>query len=81
MDGFNSTEKVIVFAATNLAGNLDDALTRSGRFDRKIEITLPDKEARKQILGVHLKKLKLIKGDLERFEDIYSNITPGFSGA
>ena len=47
MDGFNSTEKVIVFAATNLAGNLDDALTRSGRFDRKIEITLPDKEARK----------------------------------
>ena len=47
MDGFDSTEKVIVFAATNLGDNLDSALTRSGRFDRKIEITLPSKESRK----------------------------------
>lgn len=59
MDGFKSTEKVVVFAATNLSENLDEALTRAGRFDRKIDITLPDKTARKKILEIHMKKLKI----------------------
>lgn len=57
MDGFNTDTKVVVFGATNLAESLDDALIRAGRFDRKIELTLPEKKARKQILDVHLKKL------------------------
>lgn len=81
MDGFNSTEKVIVFAATNLSDNLDEALTRAGRFDRKIEITLPSKEARKQILKIHMQKLKIKKKNFEKFLDVYANMTPGFSGA
>ena len=41
MDGFKTDSKVIVFGATNLPDSLDDALVRSGRFDRKIELTLP----------------------------------------
>lgn len=81
MDGFDSSEKVVVFAATNLQENLDEALTRSGRFDRKIEITLPSKEARKQILKVHLKKLTLKRNTLEKIAHDYANMTPGFSGA
>lgn len=66
MDGFKSSEKVVVFAATNLSENLDEALTRSGRFDRKIEITLPNKEARKMILGIHMRKLRIHKNNLDK---------------
>lgn len=43
MDGFNTDTKVVVFGATNLGTSLDDALVRAGRFDRKIELTLPEK--------------------------------------
>lgn len=43
MDGFNTNTKVVVFGATNLSNQLDDALVRAGRFDRKIELTLPEK--------------------------------------
>lgn len=81
MDGFDSTEKVIVFAATNLSENLDEALTRAGRFDRKIEITLPNKEARKKILSIHMAKLWIKKKNLEKLLEVYANMTPGFSGA
>jgi cell division protease FtsH len=42
MDGFQENDRIIVVAATNLAGTLDQALSRPGRFDRKIEITLPN---------------------------------------
>jgi ATP-dependent Zn protease len=57
MDGFGAGESVVVFAATNRKDILDAALTRPGRFDRTIEITLPDMEARKEILNVHVKKI------------------------
>lgn len=57
MDGFGTNSKVVVFGATNLGSSLDDALVRAGRFDRKIELTLPEKEARSKILDIHMKKL------------------------
>jgi ATP-dependent Zn protease len=47
MDGFNTDDKIIVMAATNRKDMLDPALTRPGRFDRTIDITLPDLEGRK----------------------------------
>lgn len=59
MDGFGTDSNVIVLAATNRKELLDPALTRPGRFDRTIDITLPDIEGRKQILLVHLAPLKI----------------------
>jgi AFG3 family protein len=59
MDGFDSNSKVIVMAATNRKDMLDPALTRPGRFDRTIEVDLPDIEGRKEIFKVHLKPLKI----------------------
>ena len=59
MDGFGSDNNVIIIGATNRKELLDNALTRPGRFDRMIEITLPDLEERKQIFMVHLKPIKL----------------------
>lgn len=58
MDGFDSSNKIIVMAATNLKGSLDPALLRPGRFDRSIEINLPNFEERIEILKVHLLKVK-----------------------
>lgn len=58
MDGFDSKNKIIVMAATNLKDSLDPALLRPGRFDRSIEITLPNFEERMEILKVHLAKVK-----------------------
>ncbi len=55
MDGFTKNSGVIVMAATNRADILDNALTRPGRFDRKVKIALPDKIGREQILQIHLK--------------------------
>ena len=55
MDGFDKTDSIIVLAATNRADVLDSALTRSGRFDRKVTVGLPDKYGRRKILNVHLK--------------------------
>lgn len=57
MDGFGSKSDVIVFAATNQKDVLDSALTRPGRFDRLIEVELPDLEGRKEIFMVHLKPI------------------------
>jgi cell division protease FtsH len=59
MSGFNEAEGIIVVAATNRPDTLDEALLRPGRFDRKIEINLPDINARKQILEVHAKNKPL----------------------
>ena len=81
MDGFKTDKSVIVFGATNRPDDLDDALKRPGRFDRQIEFTLPDKAARKQILEVHLERIRLdTKQGLDWQNDL-ANITPGFSGA
>jgi cell division protease FtsH len=55
MDGFQENDQILVVAATNLLCNIDEALQRPGRFDRKIEIELPDLQARIQILNIHLR--------------------------
>ena len=83
MDGFGTDANVVVLAATNMVEVLDPALTRPGRFDRSIQISLPDIGGRKEIFLVHLAPLKL---DLEkRTEEEYAKrlatLTPGFSGA
>jgi len=78
MDGFNSSDGVIVVAATNRADVLDPALTRPGRFDRQITVPLPDVAGRLEILKVHAKKMKMGPDvDLERV----ARATPMFSGA
>ena len=61
MDGFSDQEGIIIIAATNRPDVLDSALTRPGRFDRKIVIPIPDLEGRKKILHIHTKNLKLAK--------------------
>ena len=78
MDGFGSNSGVIVLAATNRADILDKALMRAGRFDRQIQVTLPDLNERKDIFQVHLKPLKLAP-DFNL--DLIAKNTPGFSGA
>ena len=78
MDGFDTTEGVILIAATNRPDVLDPALLRPGRFDRQITVNRPDVRGRGEILKVHTKKVPLAKDvDLE----IISRGTPGFSGA
>jgi cell division protease FtsH len=57
MDGFEENDRIIVVAATNLASTLDPALLRPGRFDRKIEISLPSPQERLDILKIHLKNV------------------------
>ena len=57
MDGFEGNEGIIVIAATNRADVLDDALLRPGRFDRQVNVGLPDVRGREQILTVHLQKV------------------------
>lgn len=59
MDGFTKDSKVIVFAATNFQESLDPALTRAGRFDRNILISLPNRQAREEILEIHMRKIKV----------------------
>jgi len=78
MDGFEAHEAVIVIAATNRPDVLDPALLRPGRFDRRVTIQLPDVRGRKEILLVHMKKIKHV--DDIRVEHIALG-TPGFSGA
>ncbi|MBQ5836469.1 MAG: ATP-dependent zinc metalloprotease FtsH, partial [Alistipes sp.] len=78
MDGFQTNAGVIILAATNRADILDKALMRAGRFDRQIEVGLPELHERKEIFDVHLRKLKLDK-DLDR--EFLAKQTPGFSGA
>jgi cell division protease FtsH len=78
MDGFELSDQVIVIAATNRADVLDPALTRPGRFDRQVQVPLPDVEGRKAILEVHAKKIKLSPAvDMSRV----ARGTPMFSGA
>jgi cell division protease FtsH len=78
MDGFESNEAIIVIAATNRADVLDPALLRPGRFDRRVMVGLPDSKGRKEILDVHVKKVKT--ADSVSVEKIALG-TPGFSGA
>jgi len=78
MDGFSGNEGVIVIAATNRPDVLDPALLRPGRFDRQVEVPLPDIRGREQILKVHLKKVPM--SDTIK-PSIIARGTPGFSGA
>ncbi|KAM0709903.1 hypothetical protein Q7P35_003946 [Cladosporium inversicolor] len=80
MDGFNTTDQVVVLAGTNRADVLDAALMRPGRFDRHISIDKPTMEGRKQIFNVHLKNITTSE-DLEQVKGRLSALTPGFSGA
>lgn len=82
MDGFGTSENIVVFAATNRFDMLDKALVRPGRFDRNIELTLPDLDARKEIFMVHLRNLKLNEiSSMEEFARRLATLTPGFSGS
>lgn len=80
MDGFNTSEQVVVLAGTNRPDVLDKALMRPGRFDRHIAIDRPTMDGRKQIFAVHLRKIKT-NVDLEYLQGRLSALTPGFSGA
>ena len=78
MDGMSSRGKVVVIGATNRINALDPALRRPGRFDREIEIGVPDKEGRLEILQIHTRGMPLDKDvDLEKI----ANISHGFVGA
>ena len=78
MDGFSPTEGIVVIAATNRIDILDQALTRPGRFDRKVTVGLPDIEGRKEIMKVHFGN-KNVESDVDYNE--IASLTPGFSGA
>lgn len=82
LDGFGTETDVVVFAATNRKELLDSALIRTGRFDRSIEVGLPDLEGRKEIFNVHLSPLKLSEErTMEKYAKRLATLTPGFSGA
>lgn len=78
MDGFQSSEAVVVLAATNRPDVLDPALLRPGRFDRKVILELPQRAARRAILGIHLRQVPVVEGvDIDEI----AAATVGFSGA
>ena len=78
LDGFDPKSGVVLLAATNRPEILDPALLRAGRFDRQVLVDRPDRKGRVQILGVHLRKVKLAPDvDPEQI----SALTPGFTGA
>ena len=78
MDGFGANEGIIIIAATNRPDVLDPALLRPGRFDRQVTVSLPDKNARVEILKVHAKNKVLAKNITLEY---LAKRTPGFSGA
>ena len=78
MDGFGANEGIIIIAATNRPDVLDPALLRPGRFDRQVTVSLPDKNARVEILKVHAKNKILDKNITLEY---LAKRTPGFSGA
>lgn len=78
MDGFDGSKGVVILAATNRPDSLDPALTRPGRFDRRIPVELPDLQGREDILKVHAKKIKI--ADNVNFHEI-AKAASGASGA
>src|SRR5216683_5076851 len=78
MDGLQSRGKVVVIGATNRINSLDPALRRPGRFDREIEIKVPDKKGRYEILLIHTRNMPLLQDvDIEKL----AAISHGFVGA
>ncbi|MFW5877134.1 MAG: ATP-dependent zinc metalloprotease FtsH [Myxococcota bacterium] len=78
MDGFEERSSVVVVAATNRPDVLDPALLRPGRFDRRLTLELPERDARKRILELHARNVP-IADDVDL--DVLARWTPGFSGA
>ncbi|WP_081300005.1 ATP-dependent zinc metalloprotease FtsH [Gilliamella apis] len=78
MDGFEANSGIIIIAATNRVDILDPALLRPGRFDRQVQIGLPDMKGREQILAVHVQKVPL-GSDVNL--SVLARGTPGYSGA
>ena len=83
MDGLEGRGKVIVIAATNRPNAIDPALRRPGRFDREIEIKVPDKKGRKDILAIHSRNMPLAADDQELPVDIdkIASVSNGYVGA
>lgn len=81
MDGFGTSDEIVIFAATNRLDILDPALLRAGRFDRSVEVGLPDLDGRYEIFKVHLKPLKLAEDLMDKYAKRLATITPGFSGS
>lgn len=82
MDGFSTDTHVVVLAGTNRKDILDNALLRPGRFDRTIELTLPDLEGREEILKVHLGPIRLNPElSISDYAKRLAALSPGFSGA
>lgn len=81
MDGFDTTDHVVVLAGTNRPDILDKALLRPGRFDRHISIDNPELEGRKDIFRVHLRKIALAENIDKDLAGRLATLTPGFSGA
>jgi len=79
LDGFTQNEDIKVICATNRPDILDPALLRSGRLDRKLELPLPNEEARARIMQIHSRKMNLDKDDVN-FEEI-ARSTNEFNGA
>lgn len=79
MDGFDTSEGVILLAATNRPDVLDPALLRPGRFDRQVVVDMPDVKGREGILKVHLRKIPLLAEDVD--VEVLAKSTPGLSGA
>lgn len=79
MDGFESSDGIVVVAATNRPEDLDEALTRPGRFDRKVYVPYPDMKGRRLILDAHSEDKPI--ADKEKALDLIAQTTPGMSGA
>ncbi|KAI2623425.1 ATP-dependent metallopeptidase Hfl [Xylaria nigripes] len=80
MDGFNTSDQIVVLAGTNRVDILDKALMRPGRFDRHINIDAPTMAGRQDIFKVYLKRI-VITGDIEYLSGRLASLTPGFAGA
>ena len=80
MDGFKSTDNVVVLASTNRVDILDPALLRAGRFDRHIDVEKPDLQGRRDIAEIYLKRVKL-HDDREMLAKQIAELTPGYTGA
>ena len=83
MDGLQSRGQVIVIAATNRPDAIDQALRRPGRFDREIEIGIPDRDGRKEVLQVHTRGMPIKRNKNGQWKELnhFANITHGFVGA
>lgn len=81
MDGFKENTGVVVIAATNRVDVLDPALLRPGRFDRQINVDLPDFKDRVSIMNIHTKNKPIVEEDKENIINRVAKLTTGFSGA